>query len=251
MLLNNLSRPLCFIDIESTGLNILKDKIIELYILKIFPNKKKLKKNWLINPGIPIENTLIHGITNEKIKDKPFFKDIAKKILKIISNSDLIGFNLNRFDIPLLAEEITRTGLNFNFKKHKYIDIQTIYHKMVPRTLSSAYKFYCKKKLKAHKAKNDVKATYEIFKSQLKKYKKLKKKNIKELNEFTTYKKTLDPSGLILLDNKKNAIFNFGKYKGKKIKKIFKIYPEYYYFLEKANIPLYSKKILKNLKFKN
>ncbi|WGH25508.1 MAG: 3'-5' exonuclease [Candidatus Shikimatogenerans bostrichidophilus] len=253
MILNNLKRPLCLIDIESTGLNIIKDKIIDIYILKILPNKKKIKKRWLINPGIPIPHasTLIHGINKKNIKNKPFFKEVSKNIYNTINGCDLVGYNVNRFDIAILAEELIKAGVPFNYKKHKIIDIQTIFHKMVPRTLSAAYEYYCKKKMKPHNAKNDVIATYKIFKSQLKKYKDLKNKNIKELNKFTSYYNKLDPAGLIIIDKNKNEIFNFGKYKGEKINKIFKKYPDYYYYIQRSNFPLYTKKIFTLLKLKS
>lgn len=247
-----LSRPLCLLDIEATGINIIKDRIIELYILKIYPNNKKKSKYWLINPNIiiPLESTYFHGKKYEDVKNKPFFKEVSKDIFNTIKGCDLAGYNSNKFDIPILAEEMIRSGQPFNFKKHNFIDIQIIFHKMVPRNLTAAYKYYCNKILKAHNAKNDVKATYEIFKSQLKKYKNLKKKNLKELNKYTSYNNFLDPAGLIIIDKNKNEIFNFGKYKGEKIKNIFKINPKYYYWIQKSNFPLYTKKTFTFLKFK-
>ncbi|WGH25466.1 MAG: 3'-5' exonuclease [Candidatus Shikimatogenerans bostrichidophilus] len=251
-MLNNLSRPLCLIDIEATGLNIIKDRIIEIYILKILPNHKKIYKYWLINPGIsiPKKSTLIHGIKNKDIKNQPLFKVVSHNIFNTIKGSDLLGYNSNKFDIPILAEEMIRSKIPFDISKHKCIDIQIIFHKMVPRTLSAAYKYYCKKELLPHKAKNDVLATYEIFKGQLKKYKKLKNKTINQLEKFTSYNNILDPAGFIIIDNKKNEKFNFGKYKGKKIKNVFKTNPKYYYYIQKSNFPLYTKKVFTILKFK-
>lgn len=252
MILDNLSRPLCFIDIEATGLSIIKDRIIEIYILKILPNGKKIKKNWIINPGItiPDKSILIHRIKNKDVKDKPYFKDVAKNIYTTIKGCDILGYNLNKFDIPILAEEMIRSKVPFNFKKHKIIDIQIIYHKMEPRNLSAAYKYYCNKKLLAHKAKNDVHATYEIFKSQLKKYNKLSKKNINELNKYTSYSNILDPAGFIIIDNNNNELFNFGKYKGQKIKYIINKNIRYYNYIQNSNFPLYTKKIFTILKLK-
>ncbi|MDH3004758.1 MAG: 3'-5' exonuclease [Candidatus Shikimatogenerans sp. JK-2022] len=252
MLLNNLNKPLCFIDIEATGLDLIKDRIIQIYILKILPNGKKIKKNWLINPGIVIPNKsyLIHGINNEDIKKKPFFKSVAHSIFNTIKNSDLVGYNSYKFDIPILAEEMIRNNISFDYKLHNYIDIQIIYHKMVPRNLSAAYKYYCKKKLISHIAKNDVIATYEIFKSQIKKYKILKNKNVSQLNKFTSYQNYLDPAGLIIIDKNNNEKFNFGKYKGQIIKEVFTNNPQYYFYIQKANFPLYTKKKFTFLRLK-
>lgn len=247
-----LHRPICFFDIEATGINIGKDRIIEISILKIFPNGNKENKTWLIYPGIPIppQSTAIHGIKDEDVAGKLIFKDIAVFILKMIENTDLAGYNSNRFDIPILAEEMLRAGMSFDIKKHKTIDVQVIFHKMEPRTLSAAYKYYCKKNLmKAHSSKADVFATYEILLAQLEKYQNLKK-DVKSLNQFSNQKKIADLAGFIRIDEEGNEIFNFGKYKGEKVLEIFEKYPNYYGWIQNSDFPLYTKKILTNVKLR-
>ncbi|WP_185850472.1 3'-5' exonuclease [Blattabacterium cuenoti] len=245
-------RPICFFDIEATGINIGKDRIIEISILKIFPNGNKENKTWLIYPGIPIppQSTAIHGIKDEDVSGKLRFKDIAISILKMIENTDLAGYNSNRFDIPILAEEMLRAGMSFDIKKHKTIDVQVIFHKMEPRTLSAAYQYYCKKNLmKAHSSKADVFATYEILLAQLEKYQNLKK-DVKSLNQFSNQKKVADLAGFIKIDEEGDEIFNFGKYKGEKVLEIFEKDPNYYGWIQNSDFPLYTKKILTNIKLR-
>ncbi|WP_185864550.1 3'-5' exonuclease [Blattabacterium cuenoti] len=247
-----LHRPICFFDIEATGINIGRDRIIEISILKVFPNGNQEDKTWLVYPEIPIppQSTAIHGIKNEDVAGKLRFKDIAIFILKMIENADLAGYNSNRFDIPILAEEMLRAGMSFDIKKHKTIDVQVIFHKMEPRTLSAAYKYYCKKNLlKAHSSKADVFATYEILLAQLDKYKNLKK-DVKSLNQFSNQKKIADLAGFIKMDEEGNEIFNFGKYKGEKVLEIFEKDPNYYGWIQNSDFPLYTKKILTNVKLK-
>lgn len=248
-----LNRPICFFDVEATGIDIGKDRIIEISILKIFPNKNKEDKTWLIYPEMPIppSSTEIHGIKDEDVIGKPTFKDISNIIYKMINNTDLAGYNSNRFDIPILAEEMLRSGIPFNMKKYKSIDVQAIFHKMEPRTLSAAYKYYCNKNLlKAHSSKADVFATYEILLSQLKKYKNLKK-DVKSLDQFSHQKNIADLAGFIKIDKDGNEIFNFGKYKGKKVIDVFNNDLNYYNWIQNANFPLYTKKVLTNIKLKN
>lgn len=249
-------RPICFFDIESTGINITKDRIIEISFLKLYPNNNKKEKTWLVNPGIPIplKSTKIHGIQNSDVVNKPLFKTIAREIYEMIKKTDLIGYNSNRFDVPLLAEELLRAGFYFDLNDHKIIDVQVIFHKMEPRNLTAAYKYYCNKKIdKAHSSMNDVLATYEIFKMQLKKYD--IKKDVESLNKFSTYKKIVDLAGFIGVDEAGDEIFTFGKYKGEKINEVFKKNPGYYGWIQNSDFPMYTKKIIKNIntkrKFKN
>ncbi|WP_238785666.1 3'-5' exonuclease [Blattabacterium cuenoti] len=247
-----LHRPICFFDIEATGINIGKDRIIEISILKIFPNGNKEDKTWLIYPEMPIpsQSTAIHGIKDEDVIGKPIFKDIALFIFRMIENSDLAGYNSNRFDIPILAEEMLRAGISFDIKKYKTIDVQVIFHKMEPRTLSAAYKYYCNKELiKAHSSKADVIATYEVLLSQLDKYKNLKK-DVKSLNQFSYQKNIADLAGFIKIDDNKNEIFNFGKYKGEKVIDIFEKDPGYYNWIQNSEFPLYTKKIFTEVKLR-
>ncbi|QIK16864.1 3'-5' exonuclease [Blattabacterium sp. DPU] len=247
-----LHRPICFFDIEATGINIGKDRIIEISILKIFPNGSQEDKTWLIYPGIPIppQSTAIHGIKNEDVAGKMKFKDVASSIFKMIENTDLAGYNSNRFDIPILAEEMLRAGISFDIKKYKTIDVQVIFHKMEPRTLSAAYKYYCNKNLmKAHSSKADTFATYEILLAQLEKYENLKK-DVKSLNQFSHQKNIADLAGFVKIDEEGNEIFNFGKYKGEKVFEIFEKDPNYYGWIQNSDFPLYTKKILTGIKLK-
>ncbi|WP_185858050.1 3'-5' exonuclease [Blattabacterium cuenoti] len=247
-----LHRPICFFDIEATGVNIGKDRIIEISILKIFPNGGQEDKTWLVCPEIPIppQSTAIHGIKNEDVAGKSTFKDVASSILTMIENTDLAGYNSNRFDIPLLAEEMLRAGISFDIRKHKTIDVQVIFHKMEPRTLSAAYKYYCGKDLmKAHSSKADTFATYKILLAQLEKYENLKK-DVKSLNQFSHQKNIADLAGFVKIDDEGNEIFNFGKYKGEKVFEIFEKDPNYYGWIQNSNFPLYTKKILTGIKLK-
>ncbi|MCZ2085576.1 MAG: 3'-5' exonuclease, partial [Flavobacteriales bacterium] len=161
-----LHKPLCVFDLETTGTQVAKDRIVEISILKVNPDSSRESKTWLVNPGMPIppETSAIHGITDEKVKDAPTFKEIASKVMDMISGTDLGGFNSNRFDVPLLAEELLRAGFDFDLSKFKLVDAQTIFHKMEPRNLTAAYQFYCKKELiNAHSAEADVLATFEVL----------------------------------------------------------------------------------------
>ncbi|AWU40017.1 3'-5' exonuclease [Blattabacterium punctulatus] len=247
-----LNRPICFFDIEATGINIGKDRIIEISILKIFPNGKQEDKTWLIFPEMPIppKSTAIHGIKDEDVEGKLPFKNVAIPILKMIENTDLAGYNSNRFDIPILVEEMLRAGISFDIKKHNTIDVQVIFHKMEPRNLSAAYKYYCKKHLvKAHSSKADTFATYEILLAQLEKYKDLKK-DVKSLNKFSYQKNIADLAGFIKIDENGDEIFNFGKYKGEKIFKIFEKDTNYYDWIQNSDFPLYTKKVLTSIKLR-
>lgn len=248
-----LHKPICFFDLETTGINVSKDRIVEISILKIYPNQSQESKTWRINPQIPIpeESSLIHGIYDKDVINAPTFKEIAPQILRMIKDSDLAGYNSNRFDIPLLAEELLRNDFEFDIKKHRPIDVQVIYHKLEPRTLSAAYKFYCDGILEnAHSASADTLATYEVLKSQIEKYDEIEN-DIKFLHEFTTQNKNADLAGFVGLDKENDEIFNFGKYRGKKLKDIFKTDLGYYSWLMNADFPLYSKKIFTRIKLKN
>jgi len=247
-----LNRPICFFDLETTGINITKDRIVEISILKIHPNGNQESKTWLVNPTIPIpiEAIKIHGITNEKVANEPTFKELAPQVYQILKDSDLAGYNSDRFDIPLLVEEFLRARIDFDMKNRVSIDIQTIFHKKEERTLSAAYRFYCKKTLEnAHSASADVKATYEILKAQLDHYQDLEN-DIKTLSEFTTRKKIVDLAGFIALNDKEEEIFTFGKYKGVKIIDVLEQEPGYFGWFTNADFPLYTKKILTAIKLR-
>lgn len=247
-----LSKPICFFDLETTGIDITKDRIVEISILKVYPNGNKESKTWLVNPTIPIPKAAsdVHGITNERVAGEPTFKELAKQIHNMIKDSDLAGYNSDRFDIPLLAEEMLRAEVDFDLGNRVSVDVQTIFHKMEQRTLSAAYKFYCGKDLiDAHTASADTNATYEILKAQLDRYDSLEN-NIKKLSEFTYRKQIADFAGFIGYNDKGEEIFTFGKHKGKRVEDIFDEEPGYFGWLLGADFPLYTKKILTAIKLR-
>ena len=247
-----LSKPICFFDLETTGIDITKDRIVEISILKVYPNGNKESKTWLVNPTIPIPKAAsdVHGITDERVAGEPTFKELAKQIHNMIKDSDLAGYNSDRFDIPLLAEEMLRAEVDFDLGNRVSVDVQTIFHKMEQRTLSAAYKFYCGKDLiDAHTASADTNATYEILKAQLDRYNNLEN-NIKKLSEFTYRKQIADFAGFIGYNDKGEEIFTFGKHKGKRVEDIFDEEPGYFGWLLGADFPLYTKKILTAIKLR-
>ena len=248
----NLANPLVFFDLETTGININKDRIIEISILKISPNGDEDSKTRRINPGIPIppESTLIHGITDEDIKDCPSFKEIAKSLATLIEGCDLAGFNSNRFDIPLLAEEFIRADADIDLSKRKFIDVQTIFHKMEQRTLIAAYKFYCNKDLEnAHSAESDTKATYEVLKAQLDRYPDLQN-DIKYLSEFSSFTNNVDFAGRMIYNDKGEEVINFGKYKGRLVTDVLNTDPSYYSWIMNGDFPLNTKKMLTEIRLR-
>lgn len=247
-----LLKPICFFDLETTGIDITKDRIVEISILKVYPNGNKESKTWLVNPTIPIPKAAsdVHGITDERVAGEPTFKELAKQIHNMIKDSDLAGYNSDRFDIPLLAEEMLRAEVDFDLGNCVSVDVQTIFHKMEQRTLSAAYKFYCGKDLiDAHTASADTNATYEILKAQLDRYDSLEN-NIKKLSEFTYRKQIADFAGFIGYNDKGEEIFTFGKHKGKRVEDIFDEEPGYFGWLLGADFPLYTKKILTAIKLR-
>ena len=247
-----LSKPICFFDLETTGIDITKDRIVEISILKVYPNGNKESKTWLVNPTIPIPKAAsdVHGITDERVAGEPTFKELAKQIHNMIKDSDLAGYNSDRFDITLLAEEMLRAEVDFDLGNRVSVDVQTIFHKMEQRTLSAAYKFYCGKDLiDAHTASADTNATYEILKAQLDRYDNLEN-NIKKLSEFTYRKQIADFAGFIGYNDKGEEIFTFGKHKGKRVEDIFDEEPGYFGWLLGADFPLYTKKILTAIKLR-
>ena len=227
-----------------------KDRIVEISILKVYPNGNKESKTWLVNPEmqIPDEVIAIHGISNEKVANEPTFKMLSKEIYNLIKDSDLGGFNSDRFDIPLLAEEMLRADIDFDMKNMVSVDVQTIFHKMEKRTLEAAYKFYCNKELvDAHSAEADTIATYEVLLSQLDRYPELEN-SVKKLAEFSTHKKTVDFAGFIVLDEDQEEIFSFGKHKGRKVLEVLDKEPGYFGWILNADFPLYTKKVLTQIK---
>jgi len=245
-----LSKPICFFDLETTGTNVAKDRIVEISILKVYPNGNKESRTWLVNPEmtIPDEVIAVHGISNEKVANEPNFKELAKEIFNIIKDCDLAGFNSDRFDIPLLAEEMLRADIDFDLKNMLSVDVQTIFHKMEERTLAAAYKFYCDKDLTdAHSAEADTTATYEVLLSQLDCYPELEN-NVKKLAEFSTHRKFADFAGFISFNEDDEEIFSFGKHKGKKVLEVLEQEPGYFGWILNADFPLYTKKVLTQIK---
>ncbi len=245
-----LNKPIIFFDLETTGINIAKDRIVEISLLKVHPNGNKESKTWLVNPEmeIPKEASDIHGITNEKVVTEPTFNELALKVKEMIEGCDLAGFNSNRFDIPLLAEEMLRAEVDFDMIDRVAVDVQVIFHKKEERTLSAGYKFYCGKDLdNAHSAEVDTLATYEILKAQLDKYDDLEN-DIKFLNKYSTFQKRADFAGFIMFNEDEEEIFTFGKYKGERVFDILKKDKGYFSWIQNADFPLYTKKVLKEIK---
>ncbi len=249
----NLTKPICFFDLETTGVNITTDRIVEIAVLKVHPNGKEESRTWLVNPEmvIPKEVIAIHGITNEDVADKPTFKEVAKDVYNMIKDSDLGGFNSNRFDIPLLAEELLRAEVDFDMKNRVAVDVQTIYHKMEQRTLSAAYRFYCNEELEgAHGAEADTRATFEVLKAQIAKYDEIEN-DTKFLAEFSSRKQFADFAGFITYNKKGEECFSFGKHKGKLVTEILETEPGYFGWLLNADFPLYTKKVLTAIKLRS
>ena len=242
-----LENPLVFFDLETTGLQITKDRIVEISILKIFPNGNKESNTWMVNPTIPIpeETTSIHGISDKDVRNEPTFKELSNKILNLIKDCDLAGYNSNRFDIPLLSEEFLRCDIHLDINKIKKIDIQNIFHKLESRTLVAAYKFYCKKDLtNAHSAEHDTIATYEILLAQIKKYNEIEN-NVEFLSEFSRIgDKFVDAAGFIRHNKEGEETISFGKYKGTTLLEIWNKNPGYFSWISQADFPLYTKKIV-------
>lgn len=249
----NLKRPLAFIDLETTGVNVSSDRIVELSVLKVSPNGKEEWMTLRVNPEMPIppKTTAIHGIKDEDVAGSPTFKEIAKNLAAFLEGCDLAGYNAVKFDIPVLAEEFLRTNIDFNFLKRRYVDVQVIFHKKEQRTLTAAYQFYCKKDLEgAHGAKADTAATFEVLKSQLDRYKDLEN-DVEKLADFSSFNTNVDFAGRIILDENGVEIFNFGKHKGKAVEVVFNMEPAYYSWMMNGDFPLYTKKILTEIKLRS
>ena len=246
----NLKKPIVFFDLETTGVNIAVDRIVEISILKVFPNGNKESKTWLVNPEVEIPEAAaaIHGITNEKVVTEPTFKELAAVVNDMIAGCDLAGFNSNRFDIPLLAEELMRAGIDFDMNNRKAIDVQVIFHKKEQRTLGAGYQFYCGKELTgAHGAEADTNATYEILLAQIEKYDDIGT-SVADLSDFSSHTKRADFAGFILFNEDEQEIFSFGKYKGRTVEEVLLENPGYNNWMQNADFPLYTKKVLQQIK---
>lgn len=260
-----LNRPLAFFDLETTGLSISADRIVEISILRanIDGSTKTLTKR--INPGRPIppETTAIHGISDEDVKDCPSFAELGNELNQFLKDCDLAGYNAIKFDIPFLVEEFLRNEINFDLKGRRFVDVQNIFHKMEQRTLSAAYQFYCGKELvNAHSAEADTIATYEILKAQLDMYESTEfkdrrgkvsipvKNDVQALHDFSYQTRNVDLAGHIIFNDKKVEVFNFGKHKGKSVEEIFTKEPSYYDWMMKSEFPLTTKKVITALKLR-
>ena len=261
----NLNRPLAVFDLETTGVNVGKDKIVEISVIKINPDGTEEVLDQRLNPEMPIppEVTKIHGISDDDVKDAPTFKAFAPQLLKFLGNADLGGYNSNKFDIPLLAEEFLRADIDFEIKGRRFVDVQNIFHKMEPRTLKAAYKFYCDADLiNAHSALADTRATYEVLLAQLKRYEGVEYEDrdgnistpvvndMKALHEFSSQNQNADLVGQLIFNKNKQEVFNFGKHKGKCVDEIFSTEPSYYDWMMKSDFPLYTKKIITAIKLR-
>ena len=248
----NLRNPLVFFDLETTGIDIAKDRIVEISMVKVMPNGEEIVKTRRINPGMPIppESTAIHGITDEDVKDCPKFKEIAKSLAAQIEGWDLAGFNSNRFDIPMLAEEFLRAGVDVDLNRRKFIDVQTIFHKMEQRNLTAAYKFYCNKDLaNAHSAEADTMATYEVLKAQLDRYPELEN-DVNFLSKYSSFTNNVDFAGRMVYNEKGQEVINFGKYKGRLVEEVLKSDPSYYTWIMNGDFPLNTKKMLTEIRLR-
>jgi DNA polymerase-3 subunit epsilon len=247
-----LKNPLIFFDLETTGIDVAVDRIVEISYLKIYPNGDEESRTLKINPGMPIppKTSKIHGISDEDVKDAPSFQSVAKGIANVFEGCDFAGYNSNKFDIPLLAEEFLRADIDLDLKKRKFIDIQVIFHKKEQRTLGAAYKFYCDKNLEdAHSAEADTRATMEILQAQLDRYADLPN-DVDELSKYSSHNRNADFLGRIIYDDEDQEIFNFGKYKGQRVTEVLKKDPGYYGWMINGSFPLYTKKVLTSIKLR-
>jgi len=258
----NLKRPLAFFDLEATGTNIGIDRIVEISIIKLNPDGSEEVMTWRVNPEmpIPLETSLVHGIYDEDIKDEPAFKALAESVAAFLSDSDLAGYNSNKFDIPMLMEEFLRAGVLFDLEKRHFVDVQNIFHQMEQRTLKAAYQFYCKKDIiNAHSAEADTRATMEVLLAQIEKYENAefedKKGNrskpivndIEALHKFTNLNSPVDFAGRMVYNDKGEELFNFGKHKGKRVEDVFNMEPSYYSWMMNGDFPLYTKRKLEEI----
>ncbi|HEY3404782.1 MAG TPA: 3'-5' exonuclease [Ohtaekwangia sp.] len=261
----NLRNPLCFFDLETTGINITQDRILEIAVIKMMPNGEVLRKSDVLNPTIPIppESSAIHGIRDEDVKDKPSFKEVAKDYARFMEGADLAGFNVIKFDIPVLVEEFLRADVEFDYSRKKIIDAQKIFHLMEKRTLSAAYRFYVNKDLEnSHTAEADTEATMEVLLAQVERYQGqdvtdgLNRKIGEIQNDVDTLSKLtsselVDLAGRMIMNNKGEEVFNFGKHKNKLVTTVFKEEPSYYDWMMNGDFPLDTKRKLTEIKLRS
>ncbi len=249
----NLKNPIIFFDLETTGVDVSKDRIVEICYIKVWPNGNEVSRTMRINPGmhIPEQSSAVHGIKDEDVKDCPLFKDVAKDIANDFMGCDIAGFNSNRFDLPMLAEEFLRAQVDIDLTRHRAIDVQVIYHKLEQRTLSAAYKFYCGAELvNAHSALADTRATYEILMAQLDHYPEVLKNDMEFLSQFSSFTRNVDFAGRMVYDDAGNELINFGKYKGERVDVVLARDPSYYAWIMNGDFPLNTKQVLTRIKLR-
>ncbi len=247
-----LKRPIIFFDLETTGVDTSKDRIVEISMIKIMPDGEEICKTRRLNPEMPIppEATAVHGITDEDVKDMPTFAQVAKSLAQFIQGCDFGGFNSNRFDLPVLVEEFLRAGVDVDLKRRKFVDVQNIFHKKEQRTLVAAYKFYCDKELNdAHSAEADTRATYEVLKAQIERYDDLEN-DIDFLAKYSARGECADYAGCILYNEKGEEVFGFGKYRGRSVSEVFRSEPSYYAWMMNSDFPLYTKKVITEIRMR-
>ena len=258
----NLKRPIAFFDLETTGVNVASDRIVEISILKAMPDGTEQIKTMRINPGIliPLESSLIHGIYDEDVSREPTFKQAGEELARFLDDCDLAGYNSNKFDIPVLMEEFLRAGIDFDIENRHFVDVQNIFHQMEQRTLRAAYQFYCGKVIEnAHSAEADIKATYEVLLAQIGKYEnqdwedkkgvisKPVQNNIEALHKFTNLNKPVDFAARMVYNDEGVELINFGKHKGRSVEDVFQSEPSYYNWMQNGDFPLYTKRCLEKI----
>ncbi|MBR5146876.1 MAG: 3'-5' exonuclease [Bacteroidales bacterium] len=261
----NLRRPIVFFDLEATGLNPVHDRIVEISALKINVDGKEEQKTWLVNPGCPIppETTAIHHISDNDVKDCPTFKELAPTIAKFFASCDIAGYNIIKFDIPMLMEEFIRANVDFDLKSRQVVDVMNIFMKMEPRTLKGAYRFFLNKELEdAHSASADTMATYEVLTAMLDKYKDREytdnkgvtsvpvQNDMHQLSEFSFHNKNADLMGQIVFDEEGKEVFKFGKHKDKRVEDVFRFEPQYYHWIMNSDFPEYTKKVISEIRLR-
>ena len=249
----NLKRPIIFFDLETTGVDTTKDRIVEISMIKIMPDGEEITKTRRLNPGMPIppEATAVHGITDDDVRDCPSFAQVARSLAQFLQGCDFGGFNSNRFDLPVLVEEFLRAGVEVDLKRRKFIDVQNIFHKKEQRTLVAAYRFYCDRDLDdAHSAEADTRATYEVLQAQLDRYDDLEN-DVDALAAFSSRGETADYAGRILYDEKGREVFGFGKYRGRSVEEVFRQEPSYYAWMMNGDFPLYTKRVITEIRMRD
>ena len=250
----NLKNPIIFFDLETTGVDISKDRIVEICYIKVFPNGNEVSRTMRINPGmhIPESASAVHGISDDDVKDCPLFKEVAREIANDFIGCDIAGFNSNRFDLPLLAEEFLRAQVDIDLTRHRAIDVQVIYHKLEQRTLSAAYKFYCGAELEnAHSALADTRATYEILQAQLDHYPEALQNDIDFLSQYSSFNRNVDFAGRMVYNDAGHEVFNFGRYKGERVDAVLHRDPGYYAWMMNGDFPLNTKQALTRIKLRD